>query len=228
MAGAAALSLGMVGTFSIPAYATNETPAGVNEVPDGFLAAQTLQTSTAAPVANVVVDAEGSEATAVAAEKKKAADKAEADAEKAEQLAEQQAADAAAPAEGGAPAAAGEAPEAPQEGDVPPGSGAQGIVDAALAQLGVNQDCTALVEKSLRAVGIPAGDLGTQVHEYTALGGTVVTSGSYAPGDILVFPGQHVGVYIGNGQAVHGGWGGTTRIGPIAPGGETGLTVVRF
>lgn len=224
MAGAAALSLGMVGTFSIPAYATSPAPEGL---PDGFLAAQTLQTNNAETVANVVQTAEGSDATATAAEKKAADDKAEAEAAEAEELAAEQAAAQAAPAEAGAPAA-GEEPAAPQEGDVPPGSGAQGIVDAALAQLGVNQDCTALVEKSLRAVGIPAGDLGTQVHEYTALGGTVVTSGNYAPGDILVFPGQHVGVYIGNGQAVHGGWGGTTRIGPIAPGGETGLTVVRF
>ena len=228
MAGAAALSLGMVGTFSLPAYATSEAPEGL---PDGFnsktASAQVLSTSASAESASVVANVAGSDNAATAAEKKQADDKADAEKAEAEELAAEQAAAQAAPAEGGAPAA-GEEAAAPQEGDVPPGSGAQGIVDAALAQLGVNQDCTALVEKSLRAVGIPAGDLGTQVHEYTALGGTVVTSGNYAPGDILVFPGQHVAVYIGNGQAVHGGWGGSTQIGPIAPGGETGLTVVRF
>lgn len=224
MAGAAALSLGMVGTFSLPAYATSPAPEGL---PDGFLAAQTLQTSNAETVVAVGETPAGSDDVAVAeeAEAQKKAD----EAAKAEQEAADLAAAAASAPTGAAGAgASAEAPGAPQGGDVPAGTGAQGIVDAALAQLGVNQDCTALVEKSLRAVGIPAGDLGTQVHEYTALGGTIVGSGNYAPGDILVFPGQHVGVYIGNGQAVHGGWGGTTRIGPIAPGGESGLTVVRF
>src|SRR5690606_28745345 len=96
--------------------------------------------------------------------------------------------------------------------DIPAGAGAQGIVAAALAQLGVMQDCTALVENSLRAIGVPAGDLGTQVGEYTALGGTLVTSGDYAPGDVLIWPGRHVAVYIGNGQAVHGGYGGNQTV----------------
>ena len=69
-----------------------------------------------------------------------------------------------------------------------------------------------MVERSLRAVGIPAGDLGTQVGEYTALGGVIVTDGAYAPGDILVWSGRHVAVYVGNGQAVHGGFAGNTVV----------------
>ncbi|UOQ59975.1 C40 family peptidase [Leucobacter rhizosphaerae] len=209
MAGAAALSLGMVGTFALPAYAT--TPDS-SDVPDGFKTSQSIQTAEYSAEGSVVAAVEGSEDSAVAAE---AAAEAKA-AEDAKAAAEAQQAQAA-------------TTSAAHSGvDIPAGSGGAGIANAALAQLGVNQDCTALVEKSLRAVGIPAGDLGTQVGEYTALGGYIVTDGAYAPGDILVFPGQHVGVYIGNGQAVHGGWGGTTRIGPIAPGGESGLTVVRF
>jgi cell wall-associated NlpC family hydrolase len=210
MAGAAALSLGMVGTFALPAYATAPDSA---DVPDGFKTSQSIQTAEYVSDENVVAPIAGSEESAIAADaaaaEKKAADEAAALA-----LQTQQAQTVTAAASSGV--------------DIPAGVGGQGIANAALAQLGVNQDCTALVEKSLRAVGIPAGDLGTQVGEYTALGGYVVTDGAYAPGDILVFPGQHVGVYIGNGQAVHGGWGGTTRIGPIAPGGESGLTVVRF
>lgn len=211
MAGAAALSLGMVGTFALPAYAT--APDGA-DVPDGFKTSQSITTADYSADENVVTLVEGSEDTAVAADKEAAKTKL---AEEAAALAALQTQQATA-----TPVAAAGGP------DIPAGVGGQGIANAALAQLGVNQDCTALVEKSLRAVGIPAGDLGTQVGEYTALGGYIVTDGAYAPGDILVFPGQHVGVYIGNGQAVHGGWGGTTRIGPIAPGGETGLTVVRF
>ena len=214
MAGAAALSLGMVGTFALPAYAT--APDGA-DVPDGFKTSQSITTAAYSADETVVAPVEGSEESAVAADKKAADKKAADEAAALAALQTQQTAAAATPV------------AAPAGGpDIPAGVGGQGIANAALAQLGVNQDCTALVENSLRAVGIPAGDLGTQVGEYTALGGTVVTDGAYAPGDILVFPGQHVGVYIGNGQAVHGGWGGTTRIGPIAPGGESGLTVVRF
>lgn len=214
MAGAAALSLGMVGTFALPAYAT--APDGA-DVPDGFKTSQSITTADYSADETVVAPVVGSEESAVAAEEKAAEKKLADEAAALAALQTQQATSAAAPA------------AAPAGGpDIPAGVGGQGIANAALAQLGVNQDCTALVENSLRAVGIPAGDLGTQVGEYTALGGYVVTDGAYAPGDILVFPGQHVGVYIGNGQAVHGGWGGTTRIGPIAPGGESGLTVVRF
>lgn len=213
MAGAAALSLGMVGTFALPAYAT--APDGA-DVPDGFKTSQSITTASYSSDANVVETVVGSEESAVEAEKaeaaKKKADEAAALAAQAQQ----------------AQTTAAAATAAPSGVDIPAGVGGSGIANAALAQLGVNQDCTALVENALRAVGIPAGDLGTQVGEYTGLGGYVVTDGAYAPGDILVFPGQHVGVYIGNGQAVHGGWGGTTRIGPIAPGGESGLTVVRF
>ncbi len=217
MAGAAALSLGMVGTFGLPAYAVTPEAEGV---PDGFVAAQTLETVNVDAAVLPLTAPEGAVDSAIL-EQERLAKEAEAAEAAAAKLAEEQKAQAetATSGQGAAPA-----PGA----DIPAGVGGQGIANAALAQVGVNQDCTALVENALRAVGIPAGDLGTQVGEYTALGGVVVGSGDYAPGDILVFPGQHVGVYIGNGQAVHGGWGGTTRVGPIAPGGESGLTVVRF
>ncbi|MCB1274753.1 MAG: C40 family peptidase [Leucobacter sp.] len=95
--------------------------------------------------------------------------------------------------------------------DVPAGKGASGLVGAALAQLGDYQDCTAVVERALRAIGYPVGDLGTLTGQYTPYG-KLVTSGGYAAGDILIWPGNHVAIYIGNGQAVHGGWNGTTVI----------------
>lgn len=85
------------------------------------------------------------------------------------------------------------------------------IAAAAKAQLGVEQDCTMLVTNSLKAVGInfhgwPA--------DYMSLG-TVVSAAEAQPGDILVYANggaglPHVAVYIGNGQAVHGGWNGHT------------------
>lgn len=75
----------------------------------------------------------------------------------------------------------------------------QRIADAALAQIGVYQDCTMLVTNSLAAVGInfhgaPAA--------YLSLG---ALTNNPVPGDICVYQG-HVALYIGNGQAVHGGW----------------------
>lgn len=84
------------------------------------------------------------------------------------------------------------------------------IVSKARSQLGVQQDCTALVEKSLRHAGVRAGDLGTRTAEYTRLGGKVV--GSPQPGDVLVWNGRHVAVYIGNGKAVHGGFNGSNTV----------------
>ena len=87
----------------------------------------------------------------------------------------------------------------------------QAIAAAALAQVGVEQDCTMLATNSLKAVGInfhgwPAG--------YLSLG-TKVSAAEAQPGDLLVYAngggGQaHVAVYIGNGKAVHGGWNGHT------------------
>ena len=85
------------------------------------------------------------------------------------------------------------------------------IASAALAQIGVAQDCTALASNSLAAAGInfhdwPAG--------YLSLGRTV-SQGEAQPGDLIYYADggmgmAHIAVYIGNGQAVHGGWGGGT------------------
>ena len=85
------------------------------------------------------------------------------------------------------------------------------IASAALAQIGVSQDCTALASNALAAAGIyfhgwPAG--------YLSLGRTV-SAAEAQPGDLLYYADggagvAHIAVYIGNGQAVHGGWTGFT------------------
>ncbi|MGG6381648.1 LysM peptidoglycan-binding domain-containing protein [Paenarthrobacter sp. NEAU-H11] len=78
------------------------------------------------------------------------------------------------------------------------GTGAA-ILASAYSQVGVGQDCTAMVENALRSVGLSVGDLApTQFFQY----GTVV--GSPAPGDLVITAG-HVGVYAGDGQVVSGG-----------------------
>lgn len=85
------------------------------------------------------------------------------------------------------------------------------IASAALAQLGVQQDCTMLVTNSLAAVGIhfhgwPA--------DYISLG-RIVPASQAQVGDLVYYQNggmglAHIAVYIGNGQAVHGGWNGET------------------
>jgi cell wall-associated NlpC family hydrolase len=93
------------------------------------------------------------------------------------------------------------------------GNGAA-IAAAAYAQLGVAQDCTALATNALAAVGVnyhgwPAG--------YLSLGRTV-SAAEAQPGDLAYYENggmgmAHIAVYVGNGQAVHGGWnGGTTSL----------------
>lgn len=95
--------------------------------------------------------------------------------------------------------------------DIPAGAGAGGIVNGAYAQLGIAQDCTDLVQNALSAIGIVTSrlhggpDLGTGVGTWAQFG-YQVTDGSYAPGDILIWPGYHVAIYVGNGMAIHGGW----------------------
>lgn len=110
-----------------------------------------------------------------------------------------------------APAANGsDAPKVPAASS---GLGAT-IAAAAYAQLGVSQDCTALATNALAAAGInyhgwPAG--------YLSLGRTV-SAAEAQPGDLAYYQNggmgmAHIAVYVGNGQAVHGGWnGGTTSL----------------
>ena len=79
------------------------------------------------------------------------------------------------------------------------------IAQAAKAPVGVSQDCTMLVTNSLKAVGI---DFHGWPEEYLSLGDR---TDNPVPGDICVYQG-HVSIYIGNGQAVHGGWNGNQTV----------------
>lgn len=98
----------------------------------------------------------------------------------------------------------------------------QTIANAALAQVGVTQDCTMLVTNALASVGInyhdwPMGYLNV---------GTAISYDQALPGDVLIYPG-HVAIYIGDGMAVHGGWNGwTTVVAPVVPNPAQGLLYV--
>lgn len=78
----------------------------------------------------------------------------------------------------------------------------EAFLAAALAQVGQNQDCTALVERSLRAIGYSVGDLGPM--DFGPYGTAISTSQAQA-GDILERSG-HVAIYLGDGRAVEGGY----------------------
>lgn len=115
-----------------------------------------------------------------------------------------------APANVAGPAAPVASPAAPSVSAS--GKGAA-IAAAAMAQLGVGQDCTALATNSLKAVGInfhgwPA--------DYMSLG-NVVSQAQAQPGDLIYYANggsgmAHIAVYIGNGKAVHGGWNGSGTV----------------
>ncbi|MFV0381484.1 MAG: NlpC/P60 family protein, partial [Breznakia sp.] len=95
------------------------------------------------------------------------------------------------------------------------------VVSAAMAQIGVAQDCTMLVTNALKAVGIyfhsaPAG--------YFSLG-SVVSAAAAQPGDLIYYADggagwAHIAVYVGGGQAVHGGWLGQTVLSSVYVGGS--------
>ena len=79
------------------------------------------------------------------------------------------------------------------------------MLSAAYSQIGITQDCTAMVEKALGASGIPVGDLGPQ--QFMNYGKVVSTP---QPGDMIVQSG-HVAIYAGNGEAISGGMNGSNQ-----------------
>ncbi|MCC9175558.1 NlpC/P60 family protein [Arthrobacter sp. zg-Y179] len=108
------------------------------------------------------------------------------------------------------------APAAVQPVQSAPSGVASTIAAAAYAQLGIGQDCTRLVTNALAAAGInhhgwPAS--------YLSLGRTV-SAAEAIPGDLIYYADggmgmAHIAVYVGGGQAVHGGFnGGSTVVAP--------------
>ncbi|MHA7220536.1 NlpC/P60 family protein [Arthrobacter sp. MDT1-48-3] len=98
-----------------------------------------------------------------------------------------------------APVAVAEPVVAPAPAPVQSSGVAAGLVASAYGQIGVAQDCTAMVETALRSVGKSVGDLAPgQFFQF----GDVV--GSPAAGDLVITAG-HVAIYVGNGQVISGG-----------------------
>lgn len=93
-------------------------------------------------------------------------------------------------------------------------AGASGsvIANAALAQVGVSQDCVQLVRRSIAAAGLPYSGMAN----LSSLG-PVIPRSAASPGDIIYYADggtgrAHIGIYIGGGRAVHGGWSGYNTV----------------
>ncbi|UKA54602.1 NlpC/P60 family protein [Arthrobacter sp. FW305-BF8] len=121
------------------------------------------------------------------------------------------AAPAAAPAKvATAPAAPAPAPKVTVQAAAPaakaPVKAAAGVnatmLASAYAQIGITQDCTAMVEKALGAAGIRVGDLAPM--QFLSHGRVVSTP---QPGDMIVQSG-HVAIYAGGGKVISGGMNG--------------------
>lgn len=105
---------------------------------------------------------------------------------------------------------AAEAPKPEAKADVAASGIGAALVASAYGQIGVSQDCTAMVENALRSAGISVGDLAPA--QFMAYGTQVSTP---QPGDMIYYDDAgagvpHIAIYVGNGQAIHGGWTGYT------------------
>lgn len=101
--------------------------------------------------------------------------------------------------------------------NIPQGVGAEGLVNAARAQIGVGQDCTDMVQNALAAIGMferrdqGGYDLGPMAF---AQFGQHIPASEARSGDIMMREG-HVMIYTGDGtnhSGVHGGWNGNQTL----------------
>lgn len=88
------------------------------------------------------------------------------------------------------------------------------LVEAASRYVGMNWDCTMLVEQALRDIGINVGDVGPM--GFGSAGSVFNDPSQVQSGDIMM-RGGHVAIYLGDGFAIHGGYNGRVAIIPTSP-----------
>ncbi len=209
--GVAGIAIALVTPLALPAFAGNQ-----GDVPEPGFAASSIDeqsitaTSTAGSPEQEAERAELFATTPAELEQLRADLQAQADAEQA--AAEEAAAEEAAAEEAASQQASTTTSSTPAGAAVSVGAGGSAIASAALAQIGEIQTCTQLVADSLAAVGIPYTGMGNLFNLGPTIPGSQAT-----PGDIIYysnggFGSAHVAVYIGGGQAVHGGWNGNQTV----------------
>jgi hypothetical protein len=156
------LSVGLIGTFSLPAYATPIAPSEMTERTGSIqrLVLKDLETTPLTMEALEVIIAPETISS----------------------------------------------PTTTQPASAPPSYNGGGLLAAARSQLGWGQDCTALIENSLRMLGYNIGDVAPMGF---AAYGTQIDPSQVQPGDIMM-RGGHVAIYSGSGMAIHGGFNGST------------------
>lgn len=206
---AAVISVGMVGTFALPAYSVQpvESVAFASQAPQQLTTLDVPETEFAVEALKVGDNLELLEIERAAEEERIAQELAAEQVALAELQAEQAANEPAAETES-APAEA-----APAVSAVPASASAGGLAGAAAAQVGIGQDCTDLVQNTLAAMGYDTRrdqggyDRGPGLGDWTSFGTTLPGNTELLPGDILVWEGAHVAIASGDGMAVHGGVG---------------------
>ncbi|WP_405218283.1 NlpC/P60 family protein [Agrococcus sp. Ld7] len=115
---------------------------------------------------------------------------------------------------GGGTAAPSAAQSEPAQASTASAAGASGsvIAEAAIAQVGISQDCVAMVRRAIAAAGLPYSGMNSLFN----LGPTIPMSAA-SPGDVIYYADggvgrAHIGIYIGGGRAVHGGWSGFNTV----------------
>lgn len=197
--GIVAVAAGLVGGVTLPAVAMNDS-AQSSQLPSMY--SSLGQGGTAVEGETVVFPEDAFVATTAAELEQLIADEEAA----AEEEAKQQAADDAAADDAADDSSDDQGAEDTGQHQST-GGGNQAVVQAALAQLGVQQWCTELVQKAVAASGTFTWT------GYASLGQLQQVPMSQAqPGDILYYADggtglQHVAIYLGDGKAVHGGWG---------------------
>lgn len=78
------------------------------------------------------------------------------------------------------------------------------LVNSAMKYVGMNWDCTAVIEQALRDLGYSVGDEGPM--NFGKYGTVFYDPSQVQPGDILMRPG-HVTLYAGGGMSIQGGFG---------------------
>ncbi|MET4098139.1 cell wall-associated NlpC family hydrolase [Agrococcus sp. UYP10] len=215
--GVIAVAAAFATPLALPAFAAS-SDAGSQESLSA-LVAQDSQSVSGVVTAGERLDGSRLEVTATTPEELaaiRAELQAAADEERRQQEAAAAAAAAARPAAGataGGATAGGAAAAAPaRPAQASAGASGSAIASAALAQVGVSQDCVQLVRRSIAAAGLPYTGMGSLFN----LGPTIPMSQA-SPGDVIYYSyngmgGKHVAIYIGGGQAVHGGWTGNTTV----------------